>query len=188
MKQLLIFTFYTYNDGNLRVIKIGLFILFISLSFTFSSLFFNEEIIKNNYINKGNIKEGINLSNIILSSLCCLITNFILKFIFLSRNELFKIKKEKQLCIAIKNKIKTKNIILFAVSMILVVFSWYYVSAFCAVFKNFQGYYLINILLSFIICNIWTCFTSLIAPVLRKFSLSYNSPCVFKASKIIAYI
>ena len=86
MKQLLIFTFYTYNDGNLRVIKIGLFILFISLSFTFSSLFFNEEIIKNNYINKLNIKEGINLSNIILSSLCCLITNFILKFIFLIRN------------------------------------------------------------------------------------------------------
>ena len=77
-KQLIIFTFYTYDDKNFRFIKIGLLILFISFSFYFTVLFFNDEIIRNIYNLKGDIKAALNISNIILSSLCCIIINIII--------------------------------------------------------------------------------------------------------------
>ena len=46
MKQICIFTFYTYTDYNIRLIKIGLFILFLSFYFAFTALFFTDNIIR----------------------------------------------------------------------------------------------------------------------------------------------
>ena len=80
-KQLIIFTFYTYDDKNFRFIKIGLFILFFSFCFDFTALFFKEEIIRNIYNLKGDVKAALNISNIILSSLC---------FINYNKNYIFK--------------------------------------------------------------------------------------------------
>ena len=77
---------------------------------------------------------------------------------------------------------------MFAVSAILIILCWYYVAAFCAVFKNSQGHYFINLAVSFIVCNIWPCVTSLIAPIFRIKSIKDgNAKCMYKFSQIIAY-
>ena len=83
---------------------------------------------------------------------------------------------------------KIKLYILFAVSAILIGISWYYVSAFCAVFKNSQGHYFVNLLVAFIVCNIWPCVTSLIPPIFRKKALDSASECMYTFSQIISYI
>ena len=49
MKQICIFTFYTSNDRNLRVVKIGLFLLFVSFYLAFTALFFNDSIMRQIY-------------------------------------------------------------------------------------------------------------------------------------------
>ena len=188
VKQLFIFTFYTTNDGNLRVIKIGLFILFISFYFAYTALFFNDSIMRNIYEYKGNTNAAIHIPNIILSSLFCLIMNLIVKLVSLSERDLLIIKKDNKKVDSIQKKIKIKTIILFAVSSALILLCWYYVAAFCAIFKNSQGHYFINVLVSFIVCNLWPCFTSLIAPALRKYALKKESSCMYKTSKIVAYI
>mgnify|MGYP002623915799 CR=1 FL=1 len=86
-----------------------------------------------------------------------------------------------------KKLMKIKAIILFIVSALLIGLCWYYVAAFCAVFKNSQGHYLMNVLFAFIVCNIWPFVTSLIAPILRLKAISGNNQCLYKASQIIAY-
>ena len=187
-KQISIFTFYTSTDGNLRVIKIGLFILFVSFYFAYTALFFNDSIMRNIYIYKGNTDAAVHVPNIILSSLCCLIMNILVKLISLSDRDLIQVKKDKSLKDKILKKIKIKTYITFGISIVLIALCWYYVAAFCAVFKNSQKHYLISVLIAFFVCNIWPCVTTLIAPAMRRYSLKNDSFCMYKASKIVAYI
>ena len=187
-KQLFIFTFYTSIDGNLRIVKIGLFILFVSFYFAYTALFFNDSIMRNIYIYKGNTDAAVHIPNIILSSLCCLIMNILVKLISLSDRDLIRIKKNNSLADSIQKKIKIKTYVLFGISIVLIALCWYYVAAFCAVFKNSQKHYFINVLIAFGVCNLWPVFTTLIAPAMRRYSLKNNSSCMYKASKIVAYI
>ena len=190
MKQLFIFTFYTSIDRNLRVVKIGLFILFISFYFAFTALFFNDSIMRKIYIYRGNTDAAVHVPNIILSSLCCIIMNFLVNFVSLSNRDMIRAKKEndKTKVNNIKTWIKVKTFILLGISTLLIALFWYYVSAFCAVFKNSQGHYFVNVLVAFIVCNLWPCVTSLIPAALRKAGLSKKSSCMYKASKIVYYI
>ena len=188
MKQLFIFTFYTYTDHNLRYIKIALFILFLSFYIAFTALFFNDDIVKKIYKGKGNINIAVHIPNVIFSSLACLIMNLIIKSISLSGKDFIRARKNPNSAEKIKRCIKIKTAILLGVSAALIILFWYYVSAFCSVFKNSQGQYLLNVIAAFIVCNIWPFVTSLIAPSLRLYSIKHDSPCIYKASKIISYI
>jgi hypothetical protein len=194
LKQLFIFTFYTSNDHNLRIIKIALFILFLSFYFAFTALFFNDNIMRQIYIYKGNTDAAVHIPNIILSSICCLIMNLIVRFISLSERDIMKVAREKNpdqrkgLSEQTKLRLKIKIIILFIVSILCICLCWYYVAAFCAIFKNSQGHYFTNVLFCFIICNIWPCVTSLIAPIFRMKSIKEeNGECMYKFSQIISY-
>ena len=123
-----------------------------------------------------------------------MIINFIVRFVSLSERDISKINCEnnegerKKLIDRTKKILKIKLIVFFAISGALIILCWYYVAAFCAVFKNSQGHYLINVLVAFIVCNIWPCVTSLIPPILRRYGLDKNSSCMYKASQIISYI
>ena len=120
--------------------------------------------------------------------------NFIVRFITLSERDFSKIncernvEEKKKLIDRTKKILKIKLIILFTISGALIILCWYYVAAFCAIFKNSLGHYLINVLIAFIVCNIWPCVTSLIPPILRRYGLSKNSPCMYRTSQIISYI
>ena len=194
MKQLFIFTFYTKKDHNLRIAKIILFILFISFYFAFTALFFNDNIMRQIYIYKGNTNAAIHVPNIILSSICCIIMNLIVRFVSLNDRDISKINEErnienrKALIEKTKRTLKIKLLILFICSGFLIALCWYYVSAFCAVFHNSQGHYFINLLIAFIVCNIWPFVTSLIPTIFRINGLKSFSECMYKASQIMAYI
>ena len=54
-----IFTFFTTLDRNLKVVKIGLFILFLSFYFAFTALFFNDSIMRKIYEYKGNTDAAV---------------------------------------------------------------------------------------------------------------------------------
>ena len=194
MKQLFIFTFYTYTDHNLRIIKITLFMLFLSFYFAFTALFFNDKIMREIYTYKGNTDAAIHVTNILLSSACCLIMNFIVRLISLSERDIHKIISEKNpedrksLAEKTKRALIIKLIILFIISGLLIAVCWYYVAAFCAVFRNSQIHYFINVFVAFILCNLWPFVTSLIAPCFRIPSLkNKNSKCMYKFSQIVSY-
>ena len=194
IKQPLIFTFYTSTDHNLRSVKIAVFILYLAFYFAFTALFFNDYILKDIYIHKGEMTLIVRAISILLASFCCLIMNLLIRVVFLRESVFSKVVKEKNpifkrsLLGGVIRTLKIKTFILLTISLILIALFWYYVSAFCAIFKNSQEYYLMNVLYVFIVCNLWPCFTSLIAPIFRIISLKKNQAnCLYKTSQIVSY-
>ena len=96
-------------------------------------------------------------------------------------------KERKQLSDKMKSISKVKLIVMYAISGALLFLFWYYVSAFCAVFKNSQGHYFTNVLVAFILCNIWPCVISLIPALLRNKALDNGNETLYKVSQIISY-
>ena len=96
-EAIFIFTFYTSTDHILRIVKEALFILFITFFFAFTALFFNDKIMREIYIYKGNNDAAIYVNNIILSSLCCLFINLIIRFVSINKRDVYNIIKEKNI-------------------------------------------------------------------------------------------
>ena len=191
-KQLIIFTFFTTSAGILRSSKIVLFILFVSFYMTFTALFFSDNIMRSLYIYKGNSDAAVHIPNIILSSICSLIASLIVRYVCLGEREISKIitvgyeKDREKLLNNAKKRASIKLYILFFLSTVLTFICWYYVSAFCAVFKNSQKHYLVNTLISFIICNLWPAVTCWIPTVMRKKALENKNKTLYNASQIVA--
>ena len=121
--------------------------------------------------------------------------NLLIRLVFLRESVFNKAVQEKNpifkkaILDRVIRTLKIKTIILFTISFVLIALSWYYIAAFCAVFKNSQEFYLMNVLCVFIICNLWPFFTSLIAPILRIKSLKNGEgKYMYKTSQIIAYL
>ena len=190
-KQTIIFTFYTSSIGILRSTKIALFILFVGFYMAFTALFFNDEIMRNIYIYKGNTNAAVHVPNIILSSLCSFIASIIVRFICLGERDISKviveknIEKRKAFAEKAKKCANIKIIILYIASGCLLFLCWYYVSAFCAVFKNSQKNYLINTLISFIVCNLWPFVTTFIPTIMRRKAIEKKSATLYKSSQYV---
>ena len=158
----------------------------------FTALFFNDDIMRAIYTYKGNTDAAVHIPNIILSSICSIIMSFIVRLVTYNDRTINDIITEKEYRNKLdkielaKRSAKIKAIAFFSVSSLIVMVCWYYVAAFCAVFKNSQGHYLINTLVSFIICMLWPVITSWITVGLRKLSLSKKSPALYKASQIVS--
>ena len=192
-KQIIIFTFFTQTKGIIRSTKIALFILFIAFYMAFTALFFNDSIMRALYIYKGNASAAVHIPNIVLSSICSFIAGIIVRFVCLNERDISKVMSEKhpeerkEMAKKVKKSSNLKLIILYAVSGVLILLCWYYVSAFCAIFKNSQKNYLINFFICFIVCNLWPFVTSWIPTIMRRIALDKTSDkCLYKASQIVS--
>ena len=74
-KQLLIFTFYTSDDYNLRSIKISLFFFSLALDYSINTLFYDDESMHEIYEEKGQYDIFNRLTTILY---CSLISTIIL--------------------------------------------------------------------------------------------------------------
>ena len=190
-KQIILFTFYT-ADRNLRILKISLFICFVAFYLAFTALFFNDDIIRAIYTYKGNTDAAVHVTNVVLSSVCSIIMSFIIRLVALNDRDISKILSEKDpvqrndKIELTKRSLNIRALIFYGISIVIVGVCWYYVSAFCAVFKNSQGHYFINTAVAFIVCNLWPFVTSGISAGLRKLSLNKKSPGLYKFSQIVS--
>ena len=191
-KQSIIFTFYTRSNGILRSTKIALFILFFAFYMAFTALFFNDDIMRALYIYRGDTNAAVHVPNIILSSLCSFIASIIVRFVCLGEGDISKvlsvreISERKKLAERAKKRAMIKLYCLYALSGVLILLCWYYVSAFCAVFKNSQKNYLINFVICFIVLNIWPFITSFIPTIMRRHAINESKKCLYSASKIVS--
>ena len=117
---------------------------------------------------------------------------FIVRLVTLNDRDIIKIlsetnalKRNEQIKLT-KRSLNIRAIIFYTVSTLIVGVCWYYVSAFCAVFKNSQGHYFTNTLVAFIVCNLWPFVTSGITTGLRKLSLNKESAGLYKFSQIVS--
>ena len=79
---------------------------------------------------------------------------------------------------------RNKICIDFAIFIIVMFAEWYFVSVFCAVFKNSQFEYFKTIFISFIVSIIFSFVYCLYLAILRKIAISGNSKCFYYITKL----
>ena len=130
------------------------------------------------------------LYSIIISS----IINMIIKSLSLSQSNIAKIKNEKNLEKSLKiMKKEIKCLIIKFIFFFIICFSflalfWYYISCFCAVYKNTQIYLIKDTLISFGLSLIYPFSFYLIPVMFRIPTLKYKDKCInwcYKISKIL---
>ena len=171
-----------------RCLLINSFILF----YLINMLFFTESLIHNIYSDKG-YKIKKHLDRIIYSTILSSgIINLIKYFLFFPRknfSDLHKFKYNENALNKTGLKCYTcKNMIIFLLMYLFIFFSWYYLSAFCAVYKNTQVHLFINVLICYVIFLIYPLFFNLIPGFFRLPALhntKKSSECIYNISKVI---
>ena len=179
-KQIIIFTFILKTDYNLRVVKIALFLITLSLYFTINSFFFVDEAIHIIYEDKGIFNFVFQLPQIFYSTIISIGCNLIIKSLALSENNILKIKKNYNNSDKIEQYtnlfscLRKKIIIFFIIGFFFLIFFWYFISAFCAVYKNTQIIYLKDCSISFCLSMLYPLIISLIPGIFRIPALRNN--------------
>jgi hypothetical protein len=143
-EHLIIFTFIICSDLNLLCVKLALFIFSLNLDLTTNVFFFNDDSMHKIYLDYGKYNFISQIPQIIYSTIISEAFDVFLKYLTLSEKEIYKISKEKKLKIARKKvnklirKFKIKFFCFFSITFILLSFFWYFITAFCAVYKNTQ--------------------------------------------------
>ena len=115
-------------------------------------MFFNDSTIHKIYLDKGSFNFIYQLPQIIFSSLIYSLLNVILKQLALSEKNILKLKENKKYK-SINKSSKTlikclfyKSMLFFIIGFIYLLFFWYYISSFCAVYENTQIHLIKNTL------------------------------------------
>ena len=191
-KHLILFTFFSKNDYNLFINKLSFFIFSFSLYFAVNTLFFDDNTIHNLYESEGKLQFIYSILNIIYSTAISSIILFILKFFILSNKRIFELKSFKKELLEFTNIVRNlyiKFIFYFIISLIFLIFFWYYVSIFCAVYKNSQILLIENTICSFIMSLIYPFGLNLLPGMFRIYALrSKNKKCLYYFGNIITII
>ena len=193
--QILLFSFYTKNDYNLRTLKITRFFFFFALSYTVNALFFNDDTFHNILLLDGKYNFIYQIPKIIYSSLISSVFNILILSLSLTEKNLIEIKREKtnkmNKYLEIRKLIIIKLIAFYIIIFIFLGFFWYYISCFCAIYKNTQVYLIKDTLINFSFSCLYPIFLSLFPGIFRFISLrskKQNKECMYKFSKFIQYI
>lgn len=192
--QLILFTFFLKTDYNLKVLKISMFVFGFAMYIAFNTLFYTDSTMSYNYRNKGVIDLIYSLPKTIYSSLMCALITFLLNLLSLSQSNIKVIKEEKDQMVArektkkfmkcLKIKIWIFYIILFGLSFLF----WYYIAAFCVVYKNTQKHLFLDTLVSFCFSMFTPFLFCLITASFRIWGLSAKSKCLYGTNKLLQVI
>jgi len=190
-KHNLIFSFCNNSDYNSKIIKIDIFFVGFVIYYAVNGLFFDDNTMHKIYETKGSFNLEYQLSQIIYSSLISLFINTILRILALSNNEILGFKKNKdkkkldERKNNLKNNLEIKFILYFILSFIFLIFFWYYISMFGAIYKNTQYHLLKDTLISFGLSLIYPLGIYLLPGIFRIPALSNKNKCLYKFSKIL---
>ena len=182
------------DDYNLRAIKILLFIVSFALYFSINAFFFTDDTMDKIYVDNGMFNFIFQLPQIIYSSLVSTVINMILQKLSISEDQILDMKKEKDVEKAkkkannIKNRLKLKLIIFIILSSVLMLFFWYFISCFCAAYKNTQSILIEDTLISFATSMIYPFGLKLLPGIFRIPSLrtpKKDQKYIYKISKIL---
>ena len=182
---------------NVMSLKISLFLVSFSLYLNINGFFFNDDTMHKIYEDNGAFNIIAQIPKIFYSSLISTIINMILKTLSLSEKNILKIKQEKDIMNAVQKSkeiekcIKIKFIFFYLLSLILMMFFWYFISCFCAVYNNTQVILFKDTLISFALSMLYPIGINLVPGFFRIPSLrakERNKSCMYSFSKIIALI
>ena len=193
-KHPIIFYFFDIKDYNSKFIKISLFLLYFSFMFLCNELFFHEFIIHKIYVEEGKYDFSYFIKYIICSFIISRILEIIMRLIFLTERNICEIKAESNESLNkkvkdVKNCINIKSIILFIIGFLFLLFIWYYLSSFAAVYRNTEIFVIKNTIICFGFSLLYPFWFNIIPGIFRIYSLmNKNRENIYNISKIIQHI
>ena len=191
-KHLVIFTFYTNNDYNSRIIKICLFLFSFALYYTTNGLFFTDSSMHRIYVDNGYYNLLYQLPQIVYSTIISIIINTIINLLSLTQKNIVELKNEEINdnidTDSVIKCIKIKFIIFFILEFSFLLLFWLFLSCFCVVFTNTQLHLFKDTLISFGLALIYPLGINLIPGIFRLPALNSkvkNKQCIYILSKII---
>ena len=154
-KHLILFIFLPTNDYNLIPIKFILFLISFSMYLTVNAFFFSDDTMNKIYEDNGAFNFIYQLPQILYSTVVSVVINMILKKLSLSEKQILSLKQEQdpkkfeEKSKSIQNCLKIRFIIFLILTTILMLFFWYFISCFCAVYVNTQMILLKDTFVSF---------------------------------------
>ena len=195
--QIFIFTFFADDDYNSNTIKLSLFLFSFSVYYAVNAIFFNDSTMHKIYEDEGSYDFIYQIPQILYSTIISTTINILVKLISLSEKSILEIKKIRTK----KNKYKeiskirkcliVKLILFYLITFLFLIFFWFYISSFCAVYKNTQNFLIEDTLISFGLSSFYSFGLSLLPSALRIHSLKAckkNKECMYKFSKILQII
>ena len=176
-------------------IKVIFFFLDISIYFVLNVLFFSISSISKRF-KKERITVGFYFENEFLKVfLSCLLGIFLCFLISLltdnQRRYKLKFETEKEMDKFLSNtkpminSLLAKMISFCIINTLLMCFSWYYISAFCAVFPKSQEILLINFAITMVLALILQVIFSFLLALLRTLGIKYQNRYLFYPTKIL---
>jgi len=171
--HIILFTFCYRNDCNLSYIKYAKFIFLIGSIMAMNIIFFNDNSMHKIYLDYGKYNFIQHIPKIIYSTIISEILECFLCYLSLTDKHIYEIKRIKNynnnMSFVFRKFriIKIKLFSFFLITFILFIFNWYFVSSFCAVYKNTQKIFIKDSISSFTTSVIDQFFFYLIPVILR---------------------
>ena len=150
------FSFASYNDYNIKIIKKFLFFFYFCLDFTINALFFTDETMHKIYQDKGKFNLLYQIPQTLYSTLIGKFIDTLIKNLSISQDNIITLKQEKlriNLDRKYKKIIRTLNIkftLFFIFAFIFLALFGYYISCFCGIYINTQIHLIKDSLISLI--------------------------------------
>jgi len=196
-KHNLIFSFIYDNDYNSRIIKVDLFFISFTIYYTVNAFFFNDDTMHKIYKDKGKYQIVYQLPQIIYSSMISAVLNTLLKLLALSESDILELKQNKnrkglnKRNKELNDKLQIKFLLFFIVSFIFLLFFWYYISMFCAIYSNTQTHLIKDTIISFGLSMLYPFGICLLPAFFRIPALSNENNkrnCLYLVSKLLQMI
>ena len=198
-EHLIFFTFLSFNDYNIISIKLSKFIFALATDFAINVIFFFDETMNKIYLDYGKYNFIIQIPQVIYSTIVSEVFDLFLRYLCLTEKDMYKIKKimQKKEKLAdydvfkILKCIKIKLFLYFIFTHLFFFFFWYFVSAFCAVYKNTQIILFKDSFMSLFLSLLYPFAFYLLPTTLRIIALrdtKQKSYCLYKSSDIIPLV
>ena len=194
-EELILNTFIKKSFLELKSIRIIIFITGIAVDFALNALFYTDSLITTKYKNGGALDFIISFPKTLYSYIIGFIVGFLSKSLANEKKDVTSlIQNEKNkvefniMARTILRKLQRKLVLYFIINFMIILFFWYYTTAFCAVYSQTQMEWLkdgltsfgISLGLPFVIC--------LVFATMRSLALKYSIKSMFKILKFLNYI
>jgi hypothetical protein len=199
-EHLIVFTFFSWDDYNILSIKLSKFMFAVALDFAVNVVFFVDDTMHKIYVDYGKYNFIAQIPQILYSTVASEALDVFLRYLCIIEKDIYKIKQiekkadklaAKQEIFKLLNCIRLKLAGYFFVTFLFMCFFWYYISSFCAVYKNTQVHLIKDSMVSLFCSLLYPFGLYLLPTALRKIALSDKQKrlgCLYKLSDIIPLI
>ena len=191
--QNIMYTCITCNDYNLLYVKAAKFIFVLATLMAMNAFLFADKSFHKLFMSGVHYYFSYQVLQMSLSIIITYVVELILCYVTFTDRYIYEIKSfhknENNLdkIFKILKFVRNKILGFFIVALVILLFYWYFISAFCAVYPNTQKIYLIDCTISFAVFSIIPFFVYAISTLLRVISLKdinkKRFKCLYKAGQ-----